>query len=99
MFNKISVPVLGMIQNMSVFVCPHCHNSTHIFPSNAGGGISHTCEANGIDFLGDIPLDAKVCEDADRGVPTLVAEGEDQPRVKAFMGIAEQVAQKIGLKL
>lgn len=101
MWTKISVPILGMIQNMSVFICPHCQTPTHIFPSSATGGITKACQEHGIDFLGDIPLDRKVCEDADRGVPTMVAEwdGDEQGRVRAFMQIAERVAGKVGLKL
>jgi ATP-binding protein involved in chromosome partitioning len=99
MFQKTSTPILGLVKNMSVFVCPHCEQATHIFPSHAAsGGITRLCEENGIEMLGDIPLDAKVCEDADRGVPTMVAEGEGEPRVRAFMGVAEKVAGKIGLK-
>ncbi|KAM3069662.1 hypothetical protein ACMFMG_010382 [Clarireedia jacksonii] len=82
MFKKINIPILGMIQNMSVFTCPHCHNSTHIFGSHSG--VTHACEEHGIDFLGDIPLHASICDDADRGKPTVVAE-PDSDRAKAFM--------------
>src|SRR5882757_9610376 len=72
MFKKTNIPILGMVQNMSLFTCPHCHNSTHIFGSHSG--VTHACEEHGINFLGDIPLHASICDDADRGKPTVVAE-------------------------
>ncbi len=82
-----------MIQNMSVFTCPQCNHSTHIFGSE---GVVRTCSAYEIDFLGDIPLHASICDDADRGKPTVVAEPES-PRAVAFMGIAKSIGAKIGL--
>lgn len=94
MFKKTDIPILGMVQNMSLFICPHCHNSTHIFGSHSG--VRHACEEHGIRFLGDIPLHASICEDADRGKPTVVSEPESD-RAKAFMAIAELVGGKIGL--
>ena len=94
MFKKTGTPILGMVQNMSLFTCPHCQNSTHIFGSHSG--VTHACEEHGVPFLGDVPLHASICDDADRGKPTVVAEPESD-RAKAFMGIAEEVARKIGL--
>jgi ATP-binding protein involved in chromosome partitioning len=94
MFKKIEIPILGMIQNMSLFTCPHCHNSTHIFGSHSG--VTHACQKHGIDFLGDIPLHAKICDDADRGKPTVVSEPESD-RARAFMTIAQEVGTKIHL--
>jgi ATP-binding protein involved in chromosome partitioning len=94
MFKTVKVPLLGMIQNMSLFTCPHCQNSTHIFGSHSG--VTHACEENGIDFLGDIPLHASICDDADRGKPTVVSEPESE-RAKVFMEIAERVGRKIDL--
>lgn len=94
MFKTIKTPILGMVQNMSLFTCPHCQNSTHIF--GAHSGVTHACEKHGIDFLGDIPLHASICDDADRGKPTVVSEPESE-RAKAFMTIADQIGNKIGL--
>ena len=93
MFQKVSVPILGMIQNMSVFTCPKCSHSTHIFGSE---GVSRTCAEYGINMLGDVPLDAKICDDADRGKPTVVAEPESS-RGKAFSEIAEKISTTIDL--
>lgn len=94
MFNKMNIPILGMVQNMSLFTCPHCQNSTHIFGSRSG--VTPVCEERNIEFLGDIPLHASICEDADRGKPTVVAE-PNSDRAKAFVGIAKRVGEKIGL--
>ena len=94
MFKKTNIPILGMVQNMAMFTCPHCQNSTHIFGSHSG--VTHACEEHGIRFLGDIPLHASICDDADRGKPTVVAE-PDSERAKAFIKIAEEIGQKVGL--
>ena len=94
MFKKMDIPILGMIQNMSLFTCPHCQNSTHIF--GAHSGVNHACQQHQIDFLGDIPLHASICDDADRGKPTVVAEPESD-RARAFAAIARAVGQKVGL--
>ena len=93
MFRKVDVPILGMVQNMSTFRCPKCGHSTHVFGED---GVVRVCERQGIELLGDIPLDARICDDADRGKPTVVAEPESA-RGKAFFGIAENIARKIEL--
>lgn len=104
MFRKMGIHVLGMVQNMSVFICPKCGESTRIFSHAAeeavGGGVEGRCKAMGLDFLGDIPLDASICRDADRGKPTIVAEeaaGESRA-TRYFESIAADVAGRIGLK-
>ncbi|KAI4094493.1 MAG: hypothetical protein L6R37_007236 [Teloschistes peruensis] len=94
MMRKVNVPLLGMIQNMSVFTCPKCNHSTHIFGSE---GVTQACSKHNVPFLGDIPLHASICDDADRGKPTVVAEPEST-RAKAFVDIAETVAEKVGLE-
>ncbi len=93
MFQKVSVPILGMVQNMSVFECPKCGHSTHVFGAE---GVARTCEEYGIELLGDIPLDARICDDADRGKPTVVAEPESA-RGQAFMSIARNIGRIIEL--
>jgi ATP-binding protein involved in chromosome partitioning len=85
--------ILGMVQNMSVFTCPNCNHSTHIFGSE---GVPRECNKHGIDFLGDVPLHASICGDADRGRPTVVAEPRSS-RAKAFRDIAEQLSSKLGI--
>lgn len=110
MFQRMDVPVLGMVRNMAFFACPQCGHQTKIFShgenehGHAGAeedwGVVAECRRLGVEFLGDIPLDARVCEDADRGVPTVVAEEsrERSARREAFMGVAEKVAKKVGVK-
>ncbi|KAI0453820.1 P-loop containing nucleoside triphosphate hydrolase protein [Xylaria acuta] len=94
MFNKVNVPLLGLVQNMSLFCCPHCHHETAVFGSNERVG--DLCHDYSIDLLGDIPLHQSVGDDGQRGKPTVVAEPESD-RAKAFMDIARQVGAKIGL--
>jgi ATP-binding protein involved in chromosome partitioning len=104
MFTKMGITVLGMVQNMSVFVCPKCGQGTRIFSHSAeeiaGGGVEGKCRELGIDFLGDVPLDANICRDADRGMPTIVAEEAVGERIRTdyFESIATNVASKIGLE-
>ncbi|KAF2837445.1 nucleotide binding protein-like protein [Patellaria atrata CBS 101060] len=93
MFEKVDVPVLGMVQNMSHFYCPNCSTVTSLF---GAGGVAKKCAELGLRLLGDIPLDARICADADRGMPTVVAEPENE-RAKAFHGIAKEVAALLGL--
>ncbi|MFL5274136.1 MAG: Mrp/NBP35 family ATP-binding protein [Anaeromyxobacteraceae bacterium] len=88
MFDKVSIPILGIVENMSSFVCPHCRQTTNIF--DHGGGRS-AAEKMGIRFLGEIPLDLAVREGGDKGVP-IVAGMPDSPQAKAFVDVAQQVA-------
>ena len=88
MFDKVSIPVLGIVENMSAFVCPHCGEATDIFDH---GGARLAAEKMGIRFLGEIPLDLAVREGGDRGVP-VVAGLPDGPQARAFLEAARQVA-------
>ncbi len=94
LFKTVNVPILGMVRNMSLFTCPSCGSSTHVFGERQG--VQKTCEDLGIGFLGDIPLHQSICDDADRGVPTVVAEPESE-RASAFQAIARVVGERIGL--
>ncbi|KAL4896194.1 P-loop containing nucleoside triphosphate hydrolase protein [Aspergillus ambiguus] len=109
MFQRMDVPVLGMVRNMAFFACPQCGHQTRIFShgdhahGNDGAedwGVVAECRRLGVEFLGDIPLDARVCEDADRGVPTVVAEESQERSVRreAFMDVAGKVAKKVGVE-
>lgn len=90
MFQKVNVPVFGIIENMSTFICPHCGEATDIF--KAGGG-KRTAELLGCPFLGSIPLDARIVEGGDRGVPIVVADS-DGSHAKAFQKVAQAVAEE-----
>ena len=89
----IALQILGMVQNMSVFICPHCQTATHLFGAE---GVKRTCAIHEIDFLGSVPLHASICEDTDRGKPTMVSEPES-PRGQTFMDLSKAMAVKIGL--
>jgi ATP-binding protein involved in chromosome partitioning len=65
------VPVLGIVENMSYFVCPHCGGRTDIF---AHGGARHEAERLGVPFLGEVPLDLQIRLNSDAGTPIVVAE-------------------------
>jgi ATP-binding protein involved in chromosome partitioning len=90
MFDKLNVPVLGVIENMSYFVCPHCNERTEIF--GYGGG-RKAAEELGLEFLGEIPLDVKTRIAGDKGVP-IVESDPDSPQAQAFISVAEQVAAR-----
>lgn len=100
MFNTMKIPVLGMVQNMSVFVCPKCGEETRIFAHNpAGNGSQVKLRDMNIDLLGHVPLDPSICHDADNGKPTIVAEEATGRNIntKFYNSIAEKVAAKVGL--
>jgi ATP-binding protein involved in chromosome partitioning len=91
MFAKTQVPVLGVVENMSTFVCPHCGQHSHIF---GHGGARQTAASLGADFLGEIPLNLSIRETSDAGTP-IVASAPDSPEAQAFLLIAKKVAAKI----
>ena len=92
MFERVEVPLLGLVENMSGFVCPHCGEQTDVF--GRGGGEKLAASA-GVPFLGTVPLGASVVKDGDSGRPTVVAE-PDSPEAKAFVALAGRVVE--GLK-
>ncbi len=91
MFEKVAVPVIGIIENMSTFVCPHCGESTDIF--KRGGG-ERTSEILGCAFLGRIPLDPAIVAGGDAGEPIVVSD-EAGSHVEAFTSVAEAVAKEV----
>ncbi len=92
MFRKVEVPVFGLIENMSYFVCPHCGERTEIF---SHGGAKREAERLGMDFLGEIPLDIAIRETSDGGEPIVVSD-PDSPHSQAYRTIAARVWEKIG---
>lgn len=91
MFRKTEVPVLGIVENMSTFVCPNCGHESHIF---GHGGARETAAKLGEPFLGEIPLNTAIRLTSDAGTP-IVAAAPDSPEARSFIVIAEQVAAKI----
>ncbi|HLQ14155.1 MAG TPA: iron-sulfur cluster carrier protein ApbC [Steroidobacteraceae bacterium] len=84
MFEKVAIPVLGIVENMSLHVCPKCGHEEHIF--GAGGGARMAAEF-GVQLLGELPLDSRVREEADGGAPTVVS-APDTPRAAAYVEMA-----------
>jgi ATP-binding protein involved in chromosome partitioning len=95
MFDKVSIPVLGIVENMSAFICPHCRQETAIFDH---GGARAAAEKMGIRFLGEIPLDLAIREGGDRGVPVVEAV-PDGPQARAFLEAARQVAGAVSVQV
>ncbi len=87
MFRKMNTPVLGMIENMSTFICPNCSHETQIF---GHGGARREAERLGMPFLGEIPLDIAIRELSDSGAP-IVASRPDSPQAKRFRDISRLI--------
>jgi ATP-binding protein involved in chromosome partitioning len=87
MYRSVETPVMGIIENMSHFVCPHCNERTDIFGHGAGPGLADRLNTA---FLGDVPLDPQVRTEGDRGNP-IVKTSEDSPVTAAFLKIADEV--------
>lgn len=87
MFRKVEVPILGIVENMSYFICPECGHRSDIF---AHGGARHEAERLGVPFLGEVPLAMPIRETSDGGRP-IVASDPDSPHAKAYLMIARQV--------
>jgi ATP-binding protein involved in chromosome partitioning len=94
MFEKVSVPVLGIVENMSVHICSNCGHGEHIF--GAGGG-ERMAREYGVRLLGELPLDAHVREEADGGRPTVVA-APDSARAKAYFEMARRTAGALAVR-
>ncbi|XP_073433935.1 iron-sulfur cluster transfer protein NUBPL isoform X5 [Dendrobates tinctorius] len=91
MFQKVKVPVLGLVQNMSVFRCPKCDHKTHIFGADGAQQLAATM---GLDILGDIPLHINIRETCDLGKPVVVSDPESS-EAKAYMAIAQQIISRV----
>lgn len=91
MFHKVSVPVLGIVENMSYFVCPHCNERSDIF---SHGGAKDAAASMGVDFLGEVPLEMAIRAAADSGTPVVAAD-PDGPHAAAYRRIAEALMPKL----
>ncbi len=94
MFEKVEVPVLGIIENMSIHICSNCGHEEHIF--GAGGG-ERMAEENDVDLLGALPLDKSIRETTDGGKPSVVSD-PDGRIAQIYRDIARRVAAKLSLK-
>ncbi len=91
MFNRVNVPVLGIVENMSFFMCPHCGERSDIF---GHGGARKEAERLKVPFLGEVPLDMAIRETSDSGLP-VVATQPDGPHAKIYREIAERVRDQL----
>lgn len=92
MFKQIGTPVLGIVENMSYFICPHCGQKSDIFGHH---GAQQTADRMGEKFLGAIPLEMEIRENSDNGTP-IVAVNPDSPHTKAYEDIAAKIIKRIG---
>jgi ATP-binding protein involved in chromosome partitioning len=92
MFRRVNVPVLGIVENMSYFVCPQCGARSDIF---GHGGARHEAERLGVPFLGEVPLDMAIRETSDSGRP-VVATDPDGAHAAAYRAIAAKVREQLG---
>ncbi|KAM9289705.1 LOW QUALITY PROTEIN: iron-sulfur cluster transfer protein NUBPL [Cariama cristata] len=91
MFRKIHVPVLGLVQNMSVFQCPKCKHETHIFGAD---GVRDLAKTLGLDILGDIPLHVNIRETCDSGQPVVISQPQSDA-AKAYLKIAMEIVKRL----
>ncbi|MCG9894835.1 MAG: Mrp/NBP35 family ATP-binding protein [Fimbriimonadaceae bacterium] len=94
LFKRLNAPILGVAENMAVFVCPHCGQESRVFAGMSGGELAKTL---GVPFLGSVPLDPMVSEAADRGVPSLIAH-PDRPQADSFREMAGELARQVSIR-
>jgi ATP-binding protein involved in chromosome partitioning len=94
MFEKVGVPILGLVENMAVYCCPNCGHTEHIFGADGGKKMAAQYK---LDYLGALPLNMSIREQADSGRPTVVAD-PDGEIAAIYKAVARQVAVKIAEK-
>jgi ATP-binding protein involved in chromosome partitioning len=94
MFEKVGVPIVGVVENMSIHICSNCGHAEHIF---GAGGAQKMCNDYGVPFLGSLPLDIRIREQADSGRPTVVAD-PDSKVAQIYRDIARKVAISVAEK-
>jgi ATP-binding protein involved in chromosome partitioning len=94
MFNQLNTPILGIVENMSHHVCPHCGERDEIFGTGGGSRVSQEMD---IPFLGEIPLSKNIREYSDQGKPVVLAD-TDSEQSKAFIQVAESLASQISIR-
>ena len=91
MFRRVDVPVLGIVENMSYFLCPHCHERSEIF---SHGGARHEAEHLGLPFLGEIPLEISIRLTSDEGKPLVYSDPEN-PASHLYKDMAHKIWQAV----
>jgi ATP-binding protein involved in chromosome partitioning len=93
MYRKLNIPALGIIENMSHFLCPSCHHESDIFGHGGGETMAKALE---VPFLGRLPIYQPIREGSDTGVPLMISEPES-PAARAFLAVAEQTAAQVSI--
>lgn len=91
MFNKVNTPVLGLVQNMSYFLCPNCKHESHVFGTD---GAAKEAAKRGLDVLASIPLNEVICSQSDAGKPVVVLHPND-PILEPYINVARGIIQKL----
>ncbi|XP_075547609.1 NUBP iron-sulfur cluster assembly factor, mitochondrial isoform X4 [Dermacentor variabilis] len=91
MFRKVSVPVLGLVQNMSRLACPSCGHESHIFGKD---GATELAREMALEILGDVPLDIEIRESSDNGQPIVVSNA-NSPQAQTYKDMAQKIIQKL----
>ncbi len=91
MFRKVDVPVLGIVENMSIYICPECGHEAHVF---GHGGAKREAEKLGMEFLGELPLTIDIRETSDSGRPIVISH-PDSPHAAAYLTIARRIWEKL----
>jgi len=91
---RLQMPIIGIVENMSGFICPNCSAKIDIFHHGGGRKIAEELD---VPFLGSIPIDQEICEDADKGA-SFIVEHADSPASKAFMEIVQKIEQYLEQK-
>ncbi|MBL4601073.1 MAG: P-loop NTPase, partial [Rhizobiaceae bacterium] len=94
MFRKVNVPILGIVENMSTFICPKCGEQSDIF---GHGGAKDEAKRMGVPFLGAVPLHMDIRKTSDGGTP-IVASAPDSDHAKAYLAIAERVLERMSVE-
>jgi ATP-binding protein involved in chromosome partitioning len=94
MFRQLNIPILGVVENMSYFVCGHCSERTDIFGTGGGRKMAESME---IPFLGEVPIDTRVRSGGDEGRP-IVAVSPDAPAAQAFEAVAGKIAAQVSIQ-
>jgi ATP-binding protein involved in chromosome partitioning len=94
MFEKVGVPIVGVVENMSIHICSQCGHAEHIFGE---GGAERMCRDYDVPFLGSLPLDIRIREQADSGRPSVIAD-PDGPVAEAYKAIARKIAVSVAQK-
>ncbi|KND05094.1 uncharacterized protein SPPG_00768 [Spizellomyces punctatus DAOM BR117] len=94
MFRKVGIPIFGLVQNMSLYQCPNCSHTSHIFGNQ--DHLVSTAQSMDLDILANIPLHPDVCATSDAGTPIVIAQ-PTSVHAEVYRGLAKKVAEKLGL--